>query len=317
MTAGELTQNFVKKIRGVVFPVLTPFTATGAVDAAGLRSYVEFLTDEGAETLMVTVGTSRFNVLTVEEMLGVNAAVAQAARGKTVVIATGPPQGPASMSVEFAHHAAEAGADAMLVVYPDRFYSEDAVTAFFASIAEASPIPIMIHLTPLRSARGGIASYSPDLLERLACMDNLAGIKEEMLDTSLTYAYNRRLADRFAIIGGAGGMRSFLTAHMWGQPAYLAGIGNFIPHVELAFVQALKDGKLDLALRIINELEAPFFRAAVPLGWHVALKEAMHGLGLMSPEERLPMARVDSKAREMIRITAVNILDNAKEILKK
>ena len=311
MTARDV----VKRVRGVVFPVLTPFTAEGDVDAAGLRDYVDFLVGQGARTLMVTVGTSRFDVLTQEEMLKINAEVAQTARGKALVIVTGPPKGPVSVSVEFARQAASAGADAMLVVYPDRFYSEDAIEAFFAAIAKASPIPIMIHLTPVRQARGSVTRYSPELLERLAALDNLVGIKEEMLDPSLTYAYNRRLADRFAIIGGGGGMRAYLTAHLWGQPAYLAGIGNVAPKVELAFVQALEQGNLEMAVRIVNELEAPFFAAAVPQGWHVALKEALHAVGLMGPEERLPMARVEPTAREGIGRLAKEIVHQAEGML--
>jgi dihydrodipicolinate synthase/N-acetylneuraminate lyase len=87
--------------------------------------------------------------------------------------------------------------------------------------------------------------------------------------------------------------------------------------VELVFVQALKAGNLDLALQIVNELEAPFFRAAVPQGWHVALKEALHELGLMSPEERLPMARVEPGGREGIRRVTKDILHNAGEMLSR
>lgn len=317
MNPDNPSNTIVDKIRGVVFPVLTPFTANGDVDSEGLRGYVNFLTNEGAQTLMVTVGTSRFNVLTYDEMRSVNTTVAQAAQGKAVVIVTGPPHGPASLFVEFARSAADAGADAMLAVYPDRFYSEQAVEAFFAYIAEASPIPIMIHLTPMPSALGGVVRHTPDLLERLAGLDNIVGIKEEMHDQGLSYAYNQRLANRFAIVGGAGGMRAYLTAHMWGQPAYLAGIGNFFPRAELVFVQAMQRGDLAPALRIVNELETPFFNAAVPFGWHVALKEALHGLGLMSPEERLPMARVEPGTRERIKRVTNEILQRAAEMFQE
>ena len=65
---NDRTRDIVERVRGVVFPILTPFTAEGEVDAARIKSYVEFLIGEGARILMVTVGTSRFNVLTDDEM---------------------------------------------------------------------------------------------------------------------------------------------------------------------------------------------------------------------------------------------------------
>lgn len=312
--------NLVQNIHGVVFPIPVPFSMQGDVDHDGLENYVRFLIDSGAKTIMVTVGTSRFHLLTEAEMLAVNETVTRCATGKATVIVTGPPTGPVRLTRRFADHAAACGADAMLVVYPDRFYSEEGVFNFFRSVSESSPLPIMIHLKAMPAGRGGLPPQvhtSVDLLQRLAALDNIVGMKEESLDAGMVYAYSRALSDAFAIIGGAGGMRAHLTASMWGQRAYLAGIGNFAPKIELAFVDALEKGNKSLALRIVNDLEAAFFRVAIPLGWHVALKEAMHGLGLMSPEERLPMVRVEPGARERIRLTAKQILQETEEVFDR
>ena len=52
------------RIVGPVFPIVTPFTADGVqVDHAALASYTDFLVRSGVCTVMTTVGTSRFNLL--------------------------------------------------------------------------------------------------------------------------------------------------------------------------------------------------------------------------------------------------------------
>jgi 4-hydroxy-tetrahydrodipicolinate synthase len=57
------------RIRGPVFPIVIPFTENEDVDYEGLHRYVEFLVNGGARVLLLTVGTSRFNLLTSQEML--------------------------------------------------------------------------------------------------------------------------------------------------------------------------------------------------------------------------------------------------------
>lgn len=96
-------------------------------------------------------------------------------------------------------------------------------------------------------------------------------------------------------------MRAYLAAWHWGQPAYLVGIGNFVPTVELEFYAALKKGDYRKARHIVFEKEEPFFDAAVKVGWHLALKEAMESVGLMDAWERKPMGRMAQEDGRVIR----------------
>jgi 4-hydroxy-tetrahydrodipicolinate synthase len=230
-------------------------------------------------------------------MKKVNERVVQAVQGKAVTIVTTPTKGPTLQAIDFAKHAQDTGADAILAVYPDRYYSDDDVFHFFEDIAGACSIGVLIHLMPIRAGHSKVGAqvhYSPDLVERIAAIGNVVGIKEE------SHKYSRLFGDQIAVIGGAGGMRAYLTAYQWGQPAYLVGIGSFVPEIELAFYAALEKGDYQAARRIVFEKEEPFFEAAVKVGWHPALKEGLEAKGLMKAWERKPMNRLNQEDRKFV-----------------
>ncbi|GAB7081852.1 dihydrodipicolinate synthase family protein [Megalodesulfovibrio paquesii] len=278
------------RVEGPVFPLPVPFGEDGSLDLDGLAGYVRYLIDAGARTVMTTIGTSRFSLLTEAEMLAVNETAVQAAAGRATVIVTTPPAGPLARAREFVHHAATIGAAAILSVFPDRYYGEEAAYEYTRAVAENSPLPILLHLAPIPNGFGG-APYVPSvaLLRRLAALPAVAGMKEESHSPAMSYAYNRQLGQDLCIIGGAGGMRAYLTASLWGQPAYLVGIGNVVPAIELEFFEAVRTGRLDRARAIVFEVEEPFFETACRHGWHLSLKAALAGRGLMPPWERAPM----------------------------
>ena len=300
---SDLQQKFLERVKGPVFPIPTAFDQEGIVDFAGMEEYVRFLLDNGAQTLMVTVGTSRFDLLTVDEMKAINEIVVRTAKDRALTILTTPTVGPTFQAVEFARHAEEIGADGILAVFPDRYYCDEAIYQFFKKVAGACRIGVLIHEMPITAGRGGIGTkvqYSPSLISRMAEIDNIVGLKEESHDPGLIYELNRRFTNRFLIIGGAGGMRAYMAAHHWGQPAYLTSIGNIEPGIEFYFFKKLQAREYEDAERIVMEKESPFFKTAVAEGWHLALKAALDIKGLMPGYERAPLMRPDMDARERI-----------------
>lgn len=289
------------RMTGPVFPILTPFAADGQqVDHEALKSYVEFLVGCGVQTIMTTVGTSRFNLLSQEEILAVNETVAKAAAGRVITIAAGNQVGNLASNIAWAKHAEAIGADAYIAFFPERWYGDEAIFNFFKALAESVSIGIMIHEMPMRSGYGGQTQYSLDLLDRLISLPGVIGMKEECMDAGYAYKLHRRLQGRCAIIG-AGAMRNYMRDFHAGAKANLVGVGSFFPKVEIAFQNALKNGQIDLAHRIVREYEDPYFDLAVELGWHVQLKESMHLLGLMPPYERAPMPRLNEEKQARLK----------------
>ena len=296
--------EFSRRVQGPVFPILTLFNADGSIDEAGIVAYVEFLIAQGVTNLMSTVGTSRYDVMTPEEMLRVNALVVKAAAGRAVVMVTTPSFGPTSQAIYFARHAEEIGADAIIAVYPDRYYGDDHVFEFFKEVADSVSIGVMIHEMPIRAGRSSeapAAQYSQELLARIFSIGNVVGLKEESGSNELIEHINLTYSSNAAVIGGRGGMNAHLSARTYGQRAYLVGIGNFDPRIELDFYQSLKDGKTAQAESVISNIEKPFFALTVKLGWHISLRAAMYLKELCQPYERKPMRGLDDKELESLR----------------
>lgn len=294
-------QDFYNRLSGPVCPILTPFSADGTqVDHDALAQYVGFLANAGIPAIMTTVGTSRFNLLSNQEIREVNETVAKAAKGKCLVILAGPMTGHTSTNVEFAQHAAALNADAFIAFFPERYYGDEPVFGFFETLAQATNIGIMIHEMPMRSGYGGNQQYSIDLLKRLSELPNLYGIKEECMDAGYAYLLHRALEDDLAIIG-AGSMRLFMRDYHAGGRAYLVGIGSFFPRVAAAFYNAVVTNDMGQAHAIARTYEEPYFDLAVSLGWHVALKETLDILGLMPGWERDPLPRLNQQQRATLK----------------
>jgi len=300
--ASMLKKRFLEEVRGPVFSLPTPFTEEGKVDYQSLEEYVDFLINRGAKNLIVSIGTSRFDLLTIKEMMNVNEVVVKAAMGRAITLVTTPPNGPTSQAVRFAQHAESIGADGILGVYPDRFFSEEGVYKYFEEMAQSCSIGVLIHEMPMRSGKSGLGPkvhYSPELVEKISRIDNMVGMKEESEEKGLEYQFNKKFSGNFLVIGCAG-MRAFLLDYQWGQQAYMVAIGHFAPEIDLGFYAALTQNDIERARGIVFEKEGPFFDEAGKMGWQMALREAMEVAGLMKAWGRKPMLRLDPESREKI-----------------
>lgn len=300
-----------KQIIGSVLPLPVPFLESEEVDLDGMATYVTFLKENGIKNVMTTVGTSRYNLLSEKEIKEVNKAVAMAAGEDMISIVANPLTGSTRDAVKFAEHSQSIGADYFLAYFPERHYGEDNTYDFFKSIATAVDIPILLHEMPMRNGLGGgKIQYSLELLDRLLDIPNIVGFKEEALDAPYSNQIVERFKDKAAIIGAGGGMSRFLKRDFErGSKAFLGGIGNFYPQLELEFFNAISSGNQEVADRIVNEIELPYFDIVVPYGWHPTLKAALAYKGLMPPYERRPMISLDAEARKIVENAVDNILN--------
>jgi len=293
-------------LTGPVHPIPIPFNEDESVDFVSLRSYCEYLIAGGAVNLLVTVGTSRFNLLSRDEMRQVNATVAEAGqgRGKVIVSGPGPNTGSTLENIEFAKSAADCGADAIIAVYPERWYGDDPLVDFFHRIADESVLPVWVHVVPMRDGFGGVHAvkkFELPALRRVASHENIVGVKEENGDREMFEEILGALKDAVAVIGAGGAMRRFMKDHPLGSTNYLVGIESLIPELGTKYFGAMMSGDLDAAEVLAKTQEDPFFETAVRYGWHRSLKESLHILGLMPPYERRPFTRVDAAAQADLR----------------
>jgi 4-hydroxy-tetrahydrodipicolinate synthase len=147
-----------------ILPVLqVPFGSDGEIVEAELRREVTFCIAARADGLVVPALASEFMVLTDEERRRVVEIVADEAAGRVPVIA-----GVAAPSIQgaaaFARHARQAGAAAVMALPPYiRKQGADGIIAYYAAIADAAKLPIVVQNAPPPFAAG----IGLDLLLRL------------------------------------------------------------------------------------------------------------------------------------------------------
>lgn len=292
----------VEKVQGPVIPLPIPFHEDDSIAYDALAEYVNFLCEKGIPNLMTTIGTSRYNVLNFDEIRKVNETVVKAAKGRAVTIVSNPQVGGTKHSIDFAKHAESIGADFFLVYFPERDYGDEFTIPFFKRIHDESNIDILIHEMPFRSGLGpGNYQYSISMLNELLSFERIVGMKEEALDE----AYSNLIVETFSkdaiIIGAGGGMsRYFYRDFSRGAKAFLGGLGNFIPEIELDFYQKMINGDQEGARRIVEDIEIPYFKKVVPIGWHPHLKAALAYKGLMPKWDRMPMKMLSQEELKML-----------------
>jgi dihydrodipicolinate synthase/N-acetylneuraminate lyase len=289
-----MNNPYISKVTGPVIPLPVPFKEDQSVDLNSLSNYVKFLADNGIPNVMTTVGTSRYNLLTWDEMKAVNETVVNAAAGKINTIVANPTTGGVHAAIDFGKHAQSIGADFYLVYFPERHYGDDNTYAFFKEITDHVSTPILIHEMPMRNGMGpGTVQYSIDLLHRLLDIETIVGLKEEALDPEYSNEVLKAVVDKSVIIGAGGGMSRYLQRdYALGAKAFLGGIGNCVPSLELEFFEAITGGNQSRAEEIVNDIELPLFADTVPIGWHPSLKGMLSIMGLLPKYERKPMKQL-------------------------
>lgn len=128
-----------------IFPVLqTPLDACGALDISSLQREVEFSIKTGAHGLVYPVLGSEFQFLTFYERRELVEVVIAESAGRVPVV-VGVAGASAAAAREFAVHAAEARADAVIALPPYiSGASSSELLAYYQAIASASNLPVFI-----------------------------------------------------------------------------------------------------------------------------------------------------------------------------
>lgn len=170
-TAGMSQPVFGRLLTAMV----TPFDADGAVNLAEARKLAAYLVDEQRNDALVINGTTGESPTTTDaEKAELIAAVVDEIGDRAQVVA-GVGTNDTRHTVRLAQQAADAGASGLLVVTP--YYSkppQDAVAAYFRTVADATELPVMLYDIPHRA---GVPIQTATLIE-LAAHPRIAAVKD-------------------------------------------------------------------------------------------------------------------------------------------
>lgn len=279
----------MKEIRGVLTAMATPFKEDGAIDETAALSLATFLLEHGSHGLVVSATTGEAPTLTDEEALVLLRALRKEV-GEEVLLVCGTGTNDTRHSVELTRGAAEAGADAALIVTP--YYNKPnpaGIQAHFETIAAAIPeLPIIAYNIPSRV----VVNVPPAQLAELAKIDSVVAVKQANNDEMQPIEGMEILAGNDDVflktleLGGAGGI---LVA------SHLAG-----PQMREMW-DAAQDGDLDRAREIDSGLRQLYAAIGVTTN-PIPVKAGLAMMGLIPTDIlRLPLVPADTEQRATMR----------------
>jgi len=190
-------------IQGSIVALVTPMFADGRVDDECLANLVEFHISNGTDAIVAMGTTGESATLDETEHCKVVKQIIGYAKGRIPIIA-GTGSNSTTEAIQLTRCAADAGADACLLVTP--YYNkptQEGLYQHFKAIAAAVDIPQILYNVPGRTA----VDMLPETVQRLASITNIVGIKEATGDVDRVVDIVSRCADTslygdFAVYSG-------------------------------------------------------------------------------------------------------------------
>jgi 4-hydroxy-tetrahydrodipicolinate synthase len=279
----------MQAIRGVITAMATPFDESGAVDEAAARRLARHLIEHGSHGVVVAATTGECPTLTDEEQISLLRAVVEEIGGEaTIICGTG--TNDTRHSRELTKAAAEAGAEASLVVAP--YYNKPnpaGLRAHFEAVAEAAPeLPMIVYNIPSRV----VINMEPSFLNELSSIDNVVAVKQANneqlapIEGLTVLAGNDDVFLRTLELGGGGGI--LVASHVAGEPMR-------------EMWDAAQGGDLDRARQIDSGLR-PLYEGLAVTTNPIPIKAALAMRDLIPSERlRLPLVAADREQREAVR----------------
>lgn len=262
---------------GIYAPTMTFFDPeTEELDIPTIKKHAVRLAQAGLAGLVTMGSNGEAAHCTREEKLAVTTATREAlddAGFPAVPIVVGATEGSVKGTIELCTLAAAAGGDYVLLLPPSYFrglMDEAAVHGYFAAVADASPLPLVLYNYP--GAVAGIDMDS-DLLIALAQHPNIVGAKFTCGNTGKLTRVARATAAKTPWAAGSGymafgGVCDFTVQTLVsGGSGIIAGGANVMPKLCVRVWTLYAEGKTDEAVRlqkVLSTADWVLTKAAVP-----------------------------------------------------
>ncbi len=221
------TPDLASKLAGVFAPICTPFAADEDVDLGAFRFNLARYAETGILGYLALGSNGENRSLTEDEKLRVLDEVVRG-RGPRQVVLAGAAYDGQRQAERFLAAAADLGIDFGLVLPPGYFrkqMTDEVLYAYFASLADASRIPILLYNAP---GFCGI-TLSVELVGRLAAHPNIVGIKDSA-STGIE-GFLSLQGPAFQVLAGSA---TFLfRAMLGGSPGGTVSLANSFPRLAL------------------------------------------------------------------------------------
>jgi 4-hydroxy-2-oxoglutarate aldolase len=276
---------------GILLPVTTPFKANEDFDAESFTNNLAKWNATGVIGYVVLGSTGERVSLDAREYVRV-IQTARRAVPKTMSFIVGAGQQSTRGTISEIETAANAGAEAVLVITPHYYRSavtQDALVEHYTAVADASSIPIILYSMPDLT---GI-TIEPETAARLSEHKNIIGIKDSSADIAKLAEIVRLAPGDFAVMIGNGAV--LCEALQAGARGGILAVACVVPQLCLEIYRAVQAGEIDRAKRLQERL-SPLATAVTKTYGIGGLKTAMEMVGFAGGAVRQPLQRPNENA---------------------
>lgn len=290
------------KFKGTGVAIITPFHKHGTVDFTSLGKIIEHIINNGVNYIVALGTTGETATLTEKEKIAVTDFIIEST-DKRVPVVLGIGGNNTQKLIEQIKETNFDGIDAILSVSP--YYNkpqQKGLFYHFKSIADVSPVPMIIYNVP---GRTGVNISVETTLKLANEVESIIGIKEASGNMIQIMQLIKDKPKDFLIISGDDALT---------MPSICAGADGVISVVANAFPKEFSD-MVDFALKgnmlKANELHYKLFDFGNTIfedGSPAGIKAALEALELCQNNLRLPLVKVNKQ-------TLQNIHNRVKEII--
>ena len=265
--------------------MITPFTDNG-VNLEEFGKMIEYQIEGGTDALVVLGTTGEPATMTeAEKEEAITYAVKKAAGRIKIIVGTG--SNNTAKAVAASVKAEKLGADGVLAVTP--YYNkctQKGLLEYYRAICAAVKIPVIAYNVPSRTA----VNILPETAEKLACIPNMAGIKEASGNMAQVCETMRRIRGKMDLYSG----EDFLNLPMLaiGGAGLISVTSNIAPALVKKMYTLVKQNKLDEANAVqdfLLPLEDACFLEVNP----IPIKAAYNMLGFDAGVPRAPLTELE------------------------
>jgi len=295
----------LRNLRSILLPITTPFRSD-LVDTVALRSNIERWTTTGIGGYVVLGSTGERVHLDEREYLDVIETTREIVpRSMSFIVGAG--QQSTTGTINEIKRAAEAGADAVLVITPHYYraaITQETLVSYYRDVADASPIPLLLYSMP---ALTGI-KIEPATVARLSEHPNIIGVKDSSNDIEGFRQTVQLCPSEFAVMTGNGTV--FLDALQEGATGAILAVGCVVPEICVEIFRAFKADEVRRAHQLQTTLR-PLATAVTTRFGIGGLKAALDLAGYRGGEVRAPLQAPDDNGR----VEISKLLDDATSAL--
>ena len=271
--------------------LITPFR-NGAVDYDAFAALVDRQVEAGIDFLVPLGTTGETPCLEDGERIKVLQVAKEHSKGLPVVVGGG--TNSLNHTIRSMQMLDPYGVDAFLIVVP--YYNkptQEGQYQYFKAVAESTDKPIVLYNVPGRTG----ANMSAETTLRLAEIDNIVAVKEASGNRTQIEEILRNAPEDFMVLSGNDDDTLWMMQN--GGAGIISVASNVAPKHMADFIAAIREGDMAKAEEM-NRILTPLFTNCFVESNPIPAKAALHAMGLIENELRLPLVPSQQSTYELM-----------------